>query len=249
MSKIAEEFETTSLPMYTCRRCCEAALELARQWNPHIVGKPGNDAGFVENIYESGVAGTITGTDNMVVCRTTAPLLGMAFSLIRQGIGATVIGRDICDSILVSLKQVTNSAGYTWEDFPGSVDRFEQASVELLSRRKNSDQAIIAVQDRCACLLVIYDKCRAEGHLRGIPDLQETIKALFSDTNIAGKVTCTTIHRAKELEAEYVYWLRPNLCPHPMAKTVESQLQERNLRYVAATRCKLGLYQVYEDGK
>lgn len=249
MSKIASEFNTVSLPMYTCRRCCEAALEVARQWNPNIVGKPNNIAGFVENIYESGVAGTIKGTDNMVICRTTAPLLGMAFSLIRQGIGATVIGRDICDSILISLKQVVNAVGYTWDDFIGSLDRFEQASVESLSRRKNSDQAIIAVQDRCECLRVIYDKCRAEGHLRGIPDLQETIKALFSDNNVAGKVTCTTIHRAKGLEAEYVYWLRPNLCPHPMAKSVESQLQERHLRYVAASRCKLGMYQVYEDTK
>jgi hypothetical protein len=247
MARIASEFNTASLPMYTCRRCCEESLTLAKTWNPNIVGKPGNIAGFIKDIYETGVGGTITGTDNMIVCRTTAPLLGMAFSLIRQGIGATVIGRDICDSILISLMQVTKSRDYTWEDFAGSVARFERVSVDTLSKRKNNEQAIMAVQDRCECLLVIHEKCKSEGRLRGIPDLQETIKSLFSDANIAGKVTCTTIHRAKGLEAEYVYWLNPELCPHPMAKSPEAQLQERNLQYVAATRGKKGMYRVYNE--
>jgi DNA helicase-2/ATP-dependent DNA helicase PcrA len=48
----------------------------------------------------------------------------------------------------------------------------------------------------------------------------------------------STIHKAKGLEAHEVYFLRPDLCPSPWARTREAQEQERNLRYVAVTRAQ-----------
>jgi superfamily I DNA/RNA helicase len=54
-------------------------------------------------------------------------------------------------------------------------------------------------------------------------------------------VWLSTIHRAKGDEAERVYILRPDLLPHPRARTPQQQEQEQNLRYVAFTRAKEAL--------
>ena len=42
-----------------------------------------------------------------------------------------------------------------------------------------------------------------------------------------------TVHKAKGLEAENVYIIRPDLMPHPKATNVESEM---NIKYVAITR-------------
>lgn len=54
----------------------------------------------------------------------------------------------------------------------------------------------------------------------------------------------STIHKAKGLEAERVFILKPDLMPHPKAKRGWEIDQENNLRYVAITRSKRELYLV-----
>jgi DNA helicase II / ATP-dependent DNA helicase PcrA len=51
-------------------------------------------------------------------------------------------------------------------------------------------------------------------------------------------ILLSTIHRAKGLEADTVWLLRPETIPHPMAKTQAAVEQEDHLLYVAITRAK-----------
>jgi superfamily I DNA/RNA helicase len=56
----------------------------------------------------------------------------------------------------------------------------------------------------------------------------------------------SSVHRAKGLEAKRVFILRPDLMPHPKAKSAWEKGQEANLEYVAITRAIEEL--VYVDG-
>lgn len=57
----------------------------------------------------------------------------------------------------------------------------------------------------------------------------------------------SSIHRAKGMEAKRVFILRPDLMPHPKAKSEWEMGQEKNLQYVAQTRAIEEL--VFVDGK
>jgi len=49
-------------------------------------------------------------------------------------------------------------------------------------------------------------------------------------------VQLSTVHKAKGLEAERVFILRPDLMPHPAAKSADDMQTEANVEYVAITR-------------
>ena len=71
----------------------------------------------------------------------------------------------------------------------------------------------------------------------------DTVEQLVDKTNrifdiATPTVVGSTVHRAKGLEADNVFILRPDLMPHPMAKQAWEIQQEQNCMYVAITRAK-----------
>ncbi len=103
-------------------------------------------------------------------------------------------------------------------------------------RKRGRDAEIMALHDR-------VDTINALAHNAEIvDDLHKRITQIFSD-NVEGIVFCT-IHRAKGLESQKIFILKPELLPHPMAKQEWQQKQERNLKYVAITRAQGELYWV-----
>lgn len=82
-------------------------------------------------------------------------------------------------------------------------------------------------------------------------NIEAAIKNTFSsnDGNEANPntVLISTIHCAKGLEANNVFIVRPDLIPHPLAKSGLEVRQEQNMRYVAITRAKNHLYFINDD--
>lgn len=68
-----------------------------------------------------------------------------------------------------------------------------------------------------------------------IDDLKSKINTIFTD-NVKG-VVLSTIHKAKGLEADRVFIIRPDLIPLPNTRGWQLN-QEKNLEYVAYTRAK-----------
>jgi len=64
---------------------------------------------------------------------------------------------------------------------------------------------------------------------------------IFSDDTHSG-IILSSVHRAKGLEAERVFILKPELMPHPLATSEQELQQEMNIKYVAITRAKKELY-------
>ncbi len=76
--------------------------------------------------------------------------------------------------------------------------------------------------------------------------MKKLILSLFSDTKAA--IWLSTIHRAKGLEANRVFFLNPSQVPHPKAVMDWEKVQEMNCKYVALTRAKQTLFFVKEEG-
>lgn len=69
-----------------------------------------------------------------------------------------------------------------------------------------------------------------------VQSLINTIEQLFTPTR--NSTTLATIHKAKGLEADTVYWLNSSQCPSKWARQRWQKVQENNLCYVATTRAK-----------
>ena len=240
MQSIKEEFNCTEYPLSICYRCPTSHLDLAREFVPSIEARPDAPTGIVEYFSEDKLYTKIQLGSNGVICRTCAPLLSCAFSLLKAGIGVIVKGRDIGKGLQFTITQISKSRGYKWESFLDAVDTFEQRTLARMSAdgRVPNQASVSALTDRLDCIRVIYERLKSEGRLRGIPDLMSAIDGLFSDDNTNGKVLMSSIHRAKGLEFDNVYILHPALMPHKSAKSEDELQQERNLIYVALTRSR-----------
>jgi superfamily I DNA/RNA helicase len=77
-----------------------------------------------------------------------------------------------------------------------------------------------------------------------VSDLIDKIKTIFTD-RLEG-IVLSTIHKAKGLESDRVFIIRPDKIPLPNTKNNWQMVQEKNLEYVAITRARFDLIYDYE---
>ncbi len=172
----------------------------------------------------------------MVLCRNNAPLLSLAFKLIRGQIGVVMLGRDIGKGLIQLSKKILPEDGTDRLRCSAIVAEWLETETSL-ARANKHEERVAGITDRGECLLAIIDSgCRDAGELRAM------LQRLFSREN--GQVQLSTIHRAKGLEADVVLHLDPWRIPSKFALEADEagdsrQLQqEYNLLYVAETRTK-----------
>jgi UvrD-like helicase family protein len=236
----ANSFETirtqtgaSELPLNTCYRCPTSAIALAQTIVPEIVAAPDAPAGLVADCTESELIGMVQEGD-MVLCRLTAPLITTCLAMIAKRVPARVKGKDVGKTITSFVEQVANQPGYGYKRFPEFLDRLVQKLVGRLSRREGNEGQIELVMDKAEAIMICYNNfvdCEETD------DLVAAIDDLFTEDRPG--VTLSTIHRAKGLEAERIFILRPEKLPLVWKNQPEwCRIQEMNLKYVAITRVK-----------
>jgi len=166
----------------------------------------------------------------MVLCRTNAPLVPPALDLIRQGIKAVIIGRDIGRNLMALMRKVQKTAKVY--DLHETLWELQQYADREVSKLYMADKAMRAqsLRDRVDTVLALSDGCQSIG------DLQSKINLVFSDDKQG--IAFSTVHKAKGLEAARVFILHPEMMPYPKAKKPWEVQQEHNIEYVAKTRSK-----------
>lgn len=246
----AESFERTlayckgkTLPLSVCYRCPTGALDLAREYCPQITARDGAPAGVVRDVKGEDLAKDVREGD-LILCRVNAPLVSLCFKLIGEGVAAQVRGRAIGQGLVKIAREADVLAG-VWERFGMGIDLWASAQHDALARKIQDEdrlaEALDRLGDQVQCLRVIW----ARSDAKDLAALERAIEDIFSDDRAA--VQLSSVHKAKGLEARRVYLLRPELMPSPRARTPEQCAQERNLVYVALTRCMEEL--VYVDGE
>lgn len=226
LNMIAEEFECERLPLTVSYRCPKLVVEHAQQWVKHIEAAPNAGDGVVKELHKWDTS--IFEANDLIICRTTRPLISLAFKLIKNQVPARVMGREIGQG-LKSLVRKMNANSI--EELSLRIDGWRQREVEkaIVKRREDKAEAIEDKADALYCLINGLPEDR-----RTLEMLNDVIDMLFADTRNA--VVLATIHKAKGLEAERVFWLNSSQCPAKWAKKDWQKQQEVNLCYVATTR-------------
>lgn len=213
------------LPLSITYRCPKSHVELAQRLVPDIQPADWAKEGIVRDVPE-GVMIAEASDGDMVLCRTNAPLVAPAFTLIRNGTKAVIRGRDIGKGLQVLVRKMKADSMLS---LMTKLAEYKSREVsKLLAANKTSMAQVVG--DKVDTIIALADGVET------ITGLTFRIEQVFSD-DVEG-VVFSSVHRAKGLEAERVYILRQDLMPHPMAKQPWEQVQEKNIQYVAYTRSK-----------
>lgn len=229
VQNIADIIKPTFLPLTVTWRCPKSHVQLARCLVPHIEASPTASEGVVRG-YEYKQAIEHMQPGDMVLCRVNAPIVRVAFALIARGTKAVVRGRDIGKGLISLIKRLGSD---TITDLYGDLRQYVAVESNKLAKAEMKSQIEI-LEDKAECIYIIAEGCGST------TELIAKIEEMFSD-QVHG-VVCSSVHKAKGLEAETVYILDQHLMPHPRALEPWELAQEHNIEYVALTRSKMNLY-------
>jgi len=208
-------------------------VRLAQELVPRIEAAEDTAEGVVGSISESEFSNMVR-PGNLVLCRCNAPLVRPAFELIRRGVKAVILGRDIGKGRVTLVEKIQRKARVT--SLNGTLaeiaDYTRREVSKLIAAGKGGRTQ--ALEDKQETILALADGCKT------VAELKCKIEEVFSDTREG--VVFSSVHKAKGGEAERVFVLRPDLMPHPKATRPWELQQERNVKYVALTRAKRELY-------
>jgi len=237
---IAQDFNCIRMPLTVSYRCPQAVVKFAQKWVSHIEATTEAPEGSVSEItLDDFVKRNDLNKSSAVLSRTNAPLVKLAFNLIRRRIPCRIEGRDIGNSIkkLMQRWKVT--------DLDGLEDRldahFEKETTKLLAAKKEVQLA--SLEDSICTIKVILDQCRKEGK-HTVADAVAHVDSIFGE-NVNNVMVLSSIHKAKGREWSNVFWLdRQGTCPNKWARQEWQMGQENNLCYVASTRAMENLIEI-----
>lgn len=177
------------------------------------------------------IAAIAKGRDVAVLCRNTAPLLSLAFRLLRNSIGCTMLGRDIGKGLVALSKKILPDDTLPTANCLSAIEAWRTSEISL-AEANHKHNAISGIHDRADCLIAVA----ATGAIADAGQLRAKLVALFAREN--DKITLGTGHRSKGLEWDVVVHLDPWRIPSPFAHSPIDLQQEANLRYVIETRTK-----------
>jgi superfamily I DNA/RNA helicase len=167
-----------------------------------------------------------------ILCRNNGPLLGLAFKLIRRGIGPVMLGRDIGKGLVSLSRKISPDDNTPAASFASAILDWELHETSL-ARANDHEERIAGIVDRAECLRATL----ANSEARDAGTVRVLLERLFARES--GQITLSSIHKAKGLEWDLVLHLDPWRIPAKQAKGNPAQMaQELNLRYVAETRSK-----------
>jgi DNA helicase II / ATP-dependent DNA helicase PcrA len=240
LNMIAEEFGASRLPLSVSYRCAKNVVGFAQQYVSHIEASETAPDGEVINLDTKWQVSEFASSD-MVVCRTTKPLISLGYKMLKARVPVRIMGREIGQG-LIALIDKMNANGI--DRLLEKLDAWRTREVEKFVAKRQEAKAA-SIEDKADAILCLIEGL-AETE-RTVPALKEVIRTLFSDA--AGCTTLATIHKAKGLEADRVFWLNSSKCPAVWASRPWQQQQERNLCYVAVTRAKTTLVLIEEPKK
>lgn len=169
-----------------------------------------------------------------ILCRNNAPLMKLAFALIKARRPVTILGRDIGAQLGNLLWKIAGKVDMPVEQIHPLLDDWQSKE---LAKAGDSEGKQSTVYDKRECLDVLVD-ASGESTISGCC---EFIKKLFSDRP-NGELILSSGHRAKGMEWKWVMHLDPERCPSQQAvKALHNgnpapMMQENNLKYVIETR-------------
>lgn len=227
---LATEQGCKLLPLTVTRRCGKAIVEEAKKYVPDFEAHPTNPEGRVTTSFMDEYTKLVDEGD-MVICRINAPLVAQCFKFLNMGRKATIQGRDIGKNLITLINKL--KAGNTVDLVVKVREWCQQELAKENANSKPNEQKLINLEDKRDCVIQFTDG------LSVVSEVVRAIENVFDDTTKEA-IRLSSIHRAKGLEANKVWHIKPKgaECPHPMAKQPWAKEQDINCCYIAVTRAK-----------
>ncbi len=236
---LSTEFNCEDLPLTISYRCSKAVVNHAHKWVKHIEAAETAEEGEIVNLDTKWDHATFRPND-LVVCRTTKPLVSLAYKLMKARVPVKILGREIGQG-LKSLIAKMKAADV--DDLIIKVEAWASREIDK-AIEKALDSKAESIQDKSDAIICIIDSLPEDK--RTIDELLIVIDNLFGNLT-EGSVILGTAHKCKGMEAEHVFWLNSSACPSRWARQPWQKQQEINICYVITTRAKRSLILI-EDG-
>ncbi len=231
-------------------RCPKKVVDLAKNFSDNIVAADN----AIDGEIKYGVSKYSPTSNDMVLCRNTAPLVDLHLQYIRVNKKSYVMGFD---NIKEKYIQLINSTSAKIIDkncitknglFPKMYEGLlEQIDIVKRDFGLDDDDAIMHTSVYSMFDTIEGIRVVSEG-LTTVDELVDKINVIFSGTE-KDAIQLSTVHKAKGLEADNVFILYPSLMPSKYAKKDWEVKTEKNLMYVAYTRAKKSLNFIEEEKK
>ena len=231
MQEMEKHLDAMTLPLPISYRCAKSIIALAQTIVPDILPRKDAPEGLVS--YTGKLEMVKSG--DAVLCRNNAYLVEPCFRLIRDGIKATIRGRDIGTNLMNLVKRVEKKTfSSSFIHLLSAIQDYTDTESGKLEIAHKENQAA-SLRDQCETIMVLADACHST------KDLSDKVDTIFSD-RVEG-VVFSTVHKYKGLESQRIFVLKPELLTAQKYDTKEWQLEQlRNLTYVAYTRAMNELY-------
>lgn len=225
--------EALNLPLSASYRCAKAIVREAQAIVPQISYAPNAEEGEVRS-------GSLTELQqgDWIVCRNLKPLVQAYLWLMKNKIKSKIRGKEIGEGIL-SLISKTGA-----KTLHGLNVMLEIEQNRLLKKLRSRGVSKPSLHPKTEILnqKIEVIQCLME-EVGTVAQLKKLIEGIFTD-EVQG-ILLSTIHKAKGLENERIFFLSPELIPSKYATQPWQYEQENNLKYVALTRAKRELIYVW----
>lgn len=223
---------TVELPLSICYRCDSAIIDEAKTLVPYIESRIDAPKGIINKDAD---ISDIEDAD-MILCRNTMPLVKLCYKFLRQGIKATVQGKDIGINLVNLIKSTKK------HDVVDMINILKSDSEKILKNLMNKHGLLEKEAKEHQTFESFVEKIDIISILSGscddTEDIIKNIQSIFQDKSKDG-IKLSTIHRSKGLESDRIFLIQPNSLPSKRSmKSPELMKQEYNLQYVAITRAK-----------
>lgn len=251
LDRLERELRADRLHLTTTYRCGRRIVAEAAKLVPDFRSADQNPEGQIRSMPVEQLAASAQVQD-FILSRKNAPLAAIALRILRHGTRCRIEGKDLAAGLRSLVKKLAKGpARGSMPAFLAKLGRWETSEIKRATK-SGDDRA----EERAARIADKADTLRylADG-LSGVPELLTRIEDLFAPQN-GPHVVCSTVHKAKGLEADRVFVLRDTLYPNrkrksrngePLPVDPKREREEQNIEYVAITRAREEL--IWVDGE
>ncbi len=226
------------LTMPVTYRCPLSHVKLAQQIVPDLLAHDDARDGIVEQAHSDDLLALVKPGD-LVICRTTAPLVKACIQLLKAGTPAYVRGRAFHKELIALVKKALDLTGYSIQKARLALHQYKLMRLETFATEDAPESVIEAFTDRIECAEAIIDAYQ----ITNLNQLEQKIVSLTLNPDDKLKVVLATGHRSKGDENKRVFVLNYQRLPLRFNSMSDDQAaQERFLHYVILTRSKEELY-------
>lgn len=223
LDRLKIELNAKEMNLTVTYRCPRLVVELAAGLVPDILARPDAPTGTVLTMQAEELHQHVRPGD-FVLSRSNAPLAKACLALIRKGIRAKISGRDIGQRLLNVAKRLK---AYDMVTFYTKLGEWAQREIAR-AKKANRLGRVQLIRDQADTIRALLFG------LKDVNGLYTRIEEMFGDPS-ASMVQCSSVHRAKGLEADRVFILQDTLYP---GKNGRDRQEEANIEYVAITRAR-----------